>query len=108
MGITRKSLCDILRRKNLLISKTLERNFLQANAALTTEHHDFELRKVGLLKRAADEINRIGLKDLAVRIGADSSNLSKTLKGQRNANIELLDRLGQYFVPRPKTSGEIR
>lgn len=107
MGITRKSLCDLWRRKSLLISKTLERKFLQANAALTAEHHDFELRKAGLLKEAAEEIDEIGLKELAARIGTDSSNLSKTLKGQRNANIELLDRLGRYFASRPKASGEI-
>ena len=30
MGITRKTLCDLLRQKNLLISKALERHLLQA------------------------------------------------------------------------------
>ena len=99
MGIARKTLCDLLRQKKLLISKSLERNFLQAIGTLNAEYTDFEVRKAALLKQAEEEIGRIGLKLFASRIGTDSSNLSKALKGRRVSNAKLMDHITRYFGP---------
>jgi DNA polymerase elongation subunit (family B) len=89
IGVSRNTLRRILSGGNRSPSRRMLRQIVAATHALSTERTDRLATSTRLREFAQAEARKIGLAELARRLGSDPSNLRKAINGTREFGLEL-------------------
>jgi len=96
IGVSRNTLRRIVSGGNRAPSQRVLRRIAAAAHALTTEASDRRAASARLRELAKTEAQKIGVAELARRLGADPSNLRKAINGAREFGLELQRALRRY------------
>jgi transcriptional regulator with XRE-family HTH domain len=99
IGVSRNTLRRIVSGENRLPSRRILRQIAAAIHALAVEAGDRRAASARLREFAQAEAQRIGIAELARRLGVDPSNLRKAMSGEREFGLELQRAMRLY---RPK------
>ena len=97
VGVSRNTLRRILSGENRSPSRRILRQVAAASHALTAEQTDRQAASARVCELVKTEAHKIGVSELARRLGTDPSNLQKAIKGERGFGLELEQALRRYF-----------
>jgi hypothetical protein len=101
IGVSRNTLRRILSGGNRSLSRRILRQIAAATHTLSAERTDRRARSARLREAAKTEAQKIGVAELARRLGIDPSNLRKAIKGERQLLLDLQRALDRYGRGRP-------
>jgi hypothetical protein len=101
IGVSRNTLRRILSGGNRSPSRRMLRQIAAATHTLSAERTDRLARSTRLREFAQAEARKIGLAELARRLGLDPSNLRKAINGTREFGLELQRAARRYRPEHP-------
>jgi transcriptional regulator with XRE-family HTH domain len=96
INVSRNTLRRILSGGNRSPSRRMLRQLAAAAHALKTEASERQTTSIRLREFAEAEARKIGVGELARRLGADPSNLRKAINGERELGLEVAHAIRRY------------